>query len=275
MIVCKELNKRFSNKQDMFKALKENKQEIISLKLKSIQKSADKGLGIKVKSVDVTKLVHTTKGIITDDNYYYIAVNTTRVLDSHSDLHMDGIWNKTVKEQQGKNYLVLDHDLSVSSVVAKKENVEMFIAEIPFSSIGKSYEGNTQALIYKIAKGDIINPLAKDWLESGSDIEASVRMQYVKMDLAMNSEDADDVEELKNYNDNVSSIANKSEFAELDYFWIVTEAKNIGESSLVLNGSNSATGVIEDIEPSIDTQKGEPSNDTQIDYEYLINNINK
>ena len=76
--------------------------------------------------------------------------------------------------------------MELSNVVAKKENIEMFVSDIAYSSINKSFDGSTQALIYKVAKSDIINPLAKEWLESKSDIEASVRMQYVNVELAMN-----------------------------------------------------------------------------------------
>ena len=264
-MICKELNKEFADKNEMFKALKSNKEYIISVKRSQILKSFEKGLGVKAKSIGIDELSTTTKGILKDSNYYYIAVNTTKVLDSHGDLHVDGIWNKTVKDQQGKNYLVTDHKMELSNVVAKKENIEMLLAEIPFSSIGKSYSGNTQALIYKVAKADIINPLAKDWLDSGSDIEASVRMQYVNLDLAMNSEAKGDEAEFKNFNEYIDTIANKDDFDSIDYFWIVKEAKNIGESSLVLNGSNSATGVLDNknIQPSEDTDKIEPSNDTR------------
>ena len=264
MIVCKELNKSFESKEEMFKALKSNKDSIVSLKKANIQKSCDKGLGVNAKPIDVSKLGTTSKGILTDENHYYIAVNTTKVLDSHSDLHVDGIWNKTAKEQQGKNYLVTDHKMELANVVVKKENVEMFVAEISFSAIGKSYEGNTQALIYKVLKTDVINELAKEWLESGDDIEASVRMQYVNIELAMNSKSKDDAEELKRYNDNVNTIANKSDFDSIDYFWVVKEAKNIGESSLVLRGSNGATGIINNNnEPFKSTQIVEPLKDTQ------------
>lgn len=256
-MICKELNTEFKTKAELFKALKDNASDIISVKRNAIQKSFEKGLGVTAKSIDVSKLGTTSKGILTDDNYYYIAVNTTKILDSHSDLHVNGIWNKTVNEQQGKNYLVTDHKMELANVVAKKENIEMLLAEIPFTSIGKNYSGNTQALIYKVAKDDIINPLAKEWLESGSDIEASVRMQYVNIKLALDSDSKDDKEEKKSYDNHISTIANKDDFESIDYFWIVTEAKNVGESSLVLRGSNGATGVLnnKDFEPSpADTQ---------------------
>lgn len=265
MIHCKELNKSFENKHQMFEALKRNKQDIIGLKKAKIFKSFEKGLGINLKDIDLLKFSSTSKGLMTDSNFHYIVVNTTKVLDSHTDLHKDGIWNKSVQEQQGKNYLVTDHKMEMANVVVKKENVEMFIAEIPFSSIGKNFEGNTQALIYKVKKTDVINPIAKEWLDSGDDIEASVRMQYVKINLAMNSEAKGDEEELKMYVDNIGEIANKSDFEEIEYFWVVSEAKNIGESSLVLRGSNSATGLIDNQkdEPIVITQEDEPLEDTQ------------
>ena len=259
-MICKELNKDFDNKELMFAELKANKQLIINQKKSQIIKSCDKGLGIAVKSMKIDAI----KGALSDDNSYYIAVNTTNVLDSHGDLHVKGIWNKTVKEQQGKNYLVTDHELKMSSVVAKKEDVEMFVTDIAFSSVGKSFAGNTEALVYKIAKDKVIHNEAGEWLKSGDDIEASVRMQYVNVELAMNSNDKRDKAELKTFNDNINNIANKDEFSEIEYFWVVKEAKNISESSLVLMGSNSSTGVLAN-DAVIDTSSKdkEPSNDTQ------------
>ena len=268
-MICKELNKEFDTKELMFAELKANKDFIIKEKKANIYKSCDKGVGIVAKSLRL----EANKDVFKEDNSYYIAVNTTNVLDSHGDLHIKGIWNKTVKEQQQKNYLLLDHKMEMGSVAVKKENVEMFLADIPFKSVGKSFEGTTQALIYKVSKDNVINPIAKEWLESGDDIEASVRMQYVNVELAMNSDDKRDKAELKTFNDNIGNIANKGDFEDLTHFWVVKEAKNLGESSLVLMGSNSSTGVIEAV---IDTSKqidNEPLKDTQEEEEVnkLIN----
>ena len=258
-MICKELNKEYLNKELMFADLKANKELIIKEKKANIYKSCDKGVGIIAKSLRL----EATKETFKDDNSYYIAVNTTNVLDSHGDLHVKGIWNKTVKEQQQKNYLLLDHKMEMGSVAVKKENVEMFLADIPFSSVGKSFAGNTQALIYKVSKDNVINPIAKEWLESGDDIEASVRMQYVNVELAMNSDDKRDKAELKTFNDNIGNIANKGDFEDLTHFWVVKEAKNLGESSLVLMGSNSSTGVIEAVIDTSKTNIDEPLKDTQ------------
>lgn len=240
----------------------DNKDLLIKEKKSQIFKSCEKGQGIGVKSLKIDAI----KGVPLDSNYYYIAVNTTNVLDSHGDLHVKGLWNKSIKDQQGKNYLVTDHKMELSNVVAKKENIEMFTTDISYSSIGKSYEGNTQALIYKVAKSDIINPLAKEWLESGSDIEASVRMQYVNIELAANSNERGDEAEKALFDEYINQIANKSDFDEITHFWVVKEAKNLGESSLVLAGSNGATGVLNEAAVSTSSNnKNEPSNDTQKD----------
>lgn len=262
MIHCKELNKDFNSKEDMFKELRLYKDDIIAIKKANILKSIDKDISVTAKPLDYLKLSTQSKEIPLDDNYYYIAVNATRVLDSHKDLHLDGIWNKTKKEQQGKNYLVADHQLGVLTTVAKKEYVEMFTAVIPFSMIGKSYPGDTEALIYKVRKDKIINQIAKEWLDSGDAIQASVRMQYVDIILALNSSAKEDKKEKKNFDDLYPIIANKDEFEdEIMYFWGVKQAKNVLESSLVLFGSCDATGQI-----SLDN-KQEPLENTQINNE--------
>lgn len=269
-----ELNKDFDSKKELFASVKKAKSEIINLKKRQVQKSCEKGNGVQIaKGI---KFLGAQKDLQLDDDYNYIAVNTTKILDSHKDLHINGIWNKTVKDQQGKNYLVTDHELTIANTVVKKENIEMFVAEIPFSSIGKNYLGSTQALIYKFKKSDVINETAKEWLESGDEIEASVRMQYVDIKLAMNSDDPEDEEEYKNYVQYVDQIANKAEVEEIEYFWVVKEAKNIAESSLVIAGSNSATGQVKVIEPQDSTQKSQSLKNTSkktLDLNYIVEHL--
>jgi len=250
MIYCKELDKSFETKENMFSALKEaNKDIIASKKAKYYNDSLDNQKSTTTaKPIDISKLKDQVKGLDIDDAYYYIAVNTTKILDSHGDLHLNGIWNKTVKEQQGKNYLVADHELKAESVIVRKEHIEMFVAEIPFAMIGKSYTGSTEALIYKFRKDKVINPIYKEWLESGDAIEASVRMRYVDMLFALDSKDEEDKEYKKNFDQYINQIANKKEYeneeGEIYYFWPVKQAENRLESSLVLLGSNSSTGLV-------------------------------
>ena len=262
MIHCKELNTDYSTKEELFKALKENKDKIIGIKKKTIYTGYDalhpesskqivSNSQIKLKAID--KAV--TKDLFKDTDYYYFAVNTTNVLDSHNDLHVKGIWNRSAKMQSGKNYLVDTHSLTIKDVIAYPEDVEIFVADIPFKSIGKDYEGNTEALIYKVKKDAVIGTEIKDAIESGKTMQASVKMQYVQMEIAMKSDAEEDKEELKTYNEYKDQIANISEFKEEPlYFFVQKEAKNIHESSLVPFGSNSATGKI-NVDSSSGTQQ--------------------
>ncbi len=257
MIECKELNKSFETPQELFKALRANNKEIIGLKKANIMKSCDKGISLTAKPLDYSKISTQTKGIEIDDNYYYVAVNSTRILDSHDDLHLDNLWNKSVKDLQGKNYLVDTHVLSMMTTIVKRENIKMFTAIVPFSMIGKGYDGDTEVLIYQFPKDKVINKIAKDWLESGDSIEASVKMRYTDIVLAMNSDAEEDKEFKKNFMLYYPIIANKEDFEnEIRYFWAVKQAMNVHESSLVLFGSNHVTGQvsIKNIEQSEDTQ---------------------
>ena len=140
MIYCKELKQEFETKDDLFKALAENEILIVDAKKAQIYKSIDKGLQIVTDQKGIEKALTSeeNKGLKFDDNYYYFVVNSSNILDSHNDMHVDGNWKKTVKEQQGKVYLVFDHTLKRSEIIAMQKDVEMLTAKIPFSLLGKS-----------------------------------------------------------------------------------------------------------------------------------------
>ena len=237
-------NKEYSSKEALFTDFRKNINSIIDFKKAEIHKSCEKGIAITCRSLDAISIQDQIKSIKFDSAYYYVAVNSTLVLDSHEDLHVDGLWAKSISEQQGKNYLVADHELKIDSVIVKKEYIEMFTAKIPFALLGKPYEGDTEVLVYKFPKDKVVHPRAKEWLESGDEIEASVRMQYVTILFAMDSNDPEDKTLKKNYDEFFPLIANKEEFEYIPYYFIIKEAKNVRESSLVVFGSNGSTGPI-------------------------------
>ena len=118
--------KEFSTKEDLFKALRENINVIEDQKKAKVYESYKKGQSINLKPIDVSKFdIEQQKALKLDDNYYYIAFNSTRILDSHEDVHIDGIWKKTIQEEQFKNYVVTDHELEVLNTVVRKEYVEI------------------------------------------------------------------------------------------------------------------------------------------------------
>lgn len=264
--------KDFKSKDDLFKYVRENKSLLIDAKKSEIYKSIEKGTSVVTNQSAISKIADTTKSFEVDKDYYYFVVNSSNILDSHLDMHIDGNWEKTVKEQQGKTYLVFDHELRRSDIIAMRKDVEMFTAYIPFKSIGKYYEGSTYCLIYKVHKSKIINQEAKQWLEAGYDFEASVRMQYMDIDVAMDSDHKDDVKAKEVFDKYYPLIANKEDYDSIDYFWIVKQAKNVLESSLVLFGSNSATGRIEENkEPSNHSEIIEPTKVTHEEKKNIIN----
>ena len=275
MIYCKELNKEFESKADLFKALVENESFIIDAKKSQVYKSFEKGLQVVSDQKTIEKAFNDSeKGIKFDSDYYYFVVNSANYLDSHNDMHVDGNWNKSVKDQNGKVYLVWHHDFSkTENIIAFPEDIEMMTSKVAWSLLGKSYEGETYSLIYKVKKDKIVNENVSKWLKEGRKLQLSVRMQYIKLETAFNSDDSDYAKQTENYQKYYPLIANKDEFKEIEYFFIVKEAKNVMESSLLPFGSNSATAEIsqtenkseadtitsEQEEPSIDTQKLEQS----------------
>ena len=283
MIYCKELNKEFESKSDLFKALVENESFIIDAKKSQVYKSFEKGLQVVSDQKTIEKAFNDSeKGIKFDSDYYYFVVNSANYLDSHNDMHVDGNWNKSVKDQNGKVYLVWHHDFSkTENIIAFPEDIEMMTSKVAWSLLGKSYEGETYSLIYKVKKDKIVNENVSKWLKEGRKLQLSVRMQYIKLETAFNSDDSDYAKQTENYNKYYPLIANKDEFKQIEYFFIVKEAKNVMESSLLPFGSNSATAEISQIDNKTEADnitseiKEEPSIDTQKQEELLKELLNK
>lgn len=237
------VKKEFATKEELFTYVKANLTQIIDAK-KVEQYSCNKGQAMSCKVLNSSKLMVAEKAIAVDDNYWYIAVNSTNILDSHDDLHVNGIWNTTVKDQQGKNYLVDSHDITIDSTIVKKEHIEMFVATVSFESLGYPYKGDTQVLVYKFQKAQVIHDKARYWLESGDEIQASVRMRYVTIEFALDSNAPEDEVFKKRYVEYLGKIANRQDFDYIPYFFVIKEAINQRESSLLPFGSNHVTGNI-------------------------------
>lgn len=262
MFYCKELNQEFDSLNKMHKALKANEGKLIGLKKAQLHKSAEKGQlsinGAYLKLSGSQKATFEMK-----EDYIYPVINTTRYMDSHNDVHFDGLWNKTQKEQQGKVYYKDSHLPGTDNVIAWKEDVRMFTAMIPWQWVGKDYDGETQALIFEIAKSALKKQTAIDAINDKRDVENSVSMYYVVIKLAVNSDEKEYKTNKTYFDKRYPEIANKEIPDELGYFWGIEEGKIAGEGSMVLAASNDATAILYNIkEPPEGTQQ-EPSKDTQ------------
>lgn len=258
MIFCVELNKEFKDKQSLYKALKENKGQIITAK-KMQTKETDSIVFIPKK--EAVKTVNKENAVVEDVNKLKakLAINTTNLFDSHSDVHLNGIWNKSVKEQKNL-YLLQEHRMKFDHIIS--DNVDASVEVMSWKELGFEYEGNTEVLVFDVEIDKSRNEFMFNQYSKGYVKEHSVGMRYVKIDLAINSESEWDKEEKEIWDKYYSEIANKEDVDEKGYFWAVTEAKII-EGSAVVKGSNFATPTIS-IEPSNDTQskKEAVKNDT-------------
>lgn len=270
-------NTTFKTQRDLFLELKKNEQKLIQLKQSQVYKSSEKGQFSFLNADKISDAVG--KGILAKEGYIYPVISTTKYMDSHLDVHFDGCFVKTVKEQQGKVYYALDHDLKWDSILAWQKDVKMFVANIDWSIVGKNYSGQTEALVFEIHKDKITRKEVLQAIENKvQDFENSIRMVYYKMKLALDSKDKEFAENKTYYDLRINQIANKEKAEETGYFWGVEELGINKEGSLVVaGGSNDATSIYsKNIEAENITSNDEPGNPTpksKINYEFITNNL--
>lgn len=267
MIFCKELKQEFQTKQLMYAELKTKSADIIALK-RGTEKRTDpvclqlKGGAVKAEGQEQIGVGSTI----------YAIINTTNYFDSHGDVHVDGIWDVSVKDQRNKLYYIINHELEIGKVISFPKDTEAYVQPLSWKEIGLEYTGNTQALVYKALLTEATNKDALYAIAHRAPIQNSVRMQYIAMTLCINDSDEDFAQEKANFDKYIDRIANKSDAIEAGYFWAITEAKIYKEGSAVLFGSNDATPVLYS-DPANTSQKSanDPSVDSQKSLELIRN----
>lgn len=269
----------YKDKKRLFAFLVENKDKLIAQK-KSFTKHADgfsfnnsffnlKNEAIKASSPsDLLKF---------DELLVKPIINTTKLMDSHYDVHLDGLWKKTLSENKMIMHVREHQSQKYDYIISDGEDLKVYTKKFTWKELGYDFKGETEALIFdSIVKRDrnayMFNQYAKGYVRNHS-----VGMRYVKLVMAINDEDyGAEYEAWEKYFD---LIANKEFAEEIGFFWAVKEAKVI-EGSAVPLGSNYATPTYSTEgyknEPSInDTQKQdkEPQSCTLIDYEFLNKNF--
>jgi len=201
---------------------------------------------------------------VTDINEIEVkaAINTTNILDSHGDVHIKGLWNKSLKENKMIMH-IQEHQLKFDKIIADGKDLKTSVKTMSFKELGYKMDGDTQVLFFdSIVKRNRNLYMFKQYAD-GNVQNHSVSMRYVKMELAVNNEDYK--EEFAVWQKYYDTIANKSDAEALGYFWAIKEAKII-EGSAVPIGSNkitptlevneaAKTGTSKTIEPPEGTQK--------------------
>ena len=181
-------------------------------------------------------------------------INTTNYLDSHDDVHINGIWTKTIKENKRVLHLQ-EHKNEFDKIIASHSDLKVKTEIMKWSELGYNYKGETEALISDSNVKKARNSFMFEQYKNGWIDNHSVGMQYVKIALAVN--DPEMKEEFETWQKYIEVIANKEVAEKQGYFFAVTEAKLI-EGSAVLRGSNDITPTL-----SVEEIKSEPSIATQ------------
>lgn len=241
---------KFSTKDELFKHLKDNKSFYVSQK-KSAMKRGDSYCGqlpiVDKSEFESKDMAVTSEAMPTGKIRAKVIINTSNILDSHSDVHIGNIWKKNLTEN--KYFLHLNnHSRDFENVISDSPDVTATVKSITWKSLGYDYEGSTYALIFdsiitEKRNEDMFNQYREGWVKFHS-----VGMQYVTLYLCLNSEEKYYIEEKANWDKYRPMVVNGEEADQQGYFWAVTEAKVVEGSAVVL-ASNSVTPTqsIEDI----------------------------
>lgn len=272
---------KFENKRDLFTYLKANKGNIINIK-KQAKKFTD---NIENFYDELEKLKTKTGGETQAEiglGYIDKAIvgNTYNWLDSHGDVHVKGCFQKSIGERRTQVMHLHDHELKITSQVGILQDVQEI--DVKWKSLGVNVEGNTTALVAQSRVQKEYNPMVYKMYQEGLINQHSVGMFYVKLDLAINSNDSEYMNEKKQWDEVYPLLGNKETAEDQGWFFVVKEAKLL-EISAVPYGSNiitpaydSMTDIIEP-EPtsSLGNEIAEPSNDTQIEVSQEVNKTDR
>ena len=237
----------FNTKKELFDFLVENKSSLINAK-KSVIKRAD---CISLTPVIVPELKSIDKAFSTQkeetetetEDYLQVKViiNTTKIMDSHMDVHIDGLWDKSLKENKRIMHVQEHKTYEFGKIISSGDDLEAYTKMYNWKDLGVDAEGQTQALEFKSNVREdrnkyMHNQYKNDWVDNHS-----VGMQYVKLKLAINDKDYE--AEKSMWDQHIDKVVNKNFAEDKGYFWAVIEAKAI-EGSAVPNGSNPITPTV-------------------------------
>ena len=134
---------------DIFKHLKDNKDALIAEKKFKVKQADSISYGVPLSD----KSGNTIKSDVTDMSADIetikatVVINTTNILDSHGDVHIPNIWNKSLKELK-RVYLLQEHKMQFDKIITDK--IKASVKNVSFASLGyPELKGNTQALIFE------------------------------------------------------------------------------------------------------------------------------
>ena len=182
---------QFDSVEEEIKFLVENK-SIIETQKKSAIKLADSvGFGVvSMRGLDeINKADSNSDGAVKDEIKVKAVINTTNILDSHGDVHVKGIWNKSVKENKRMLHVQEHQSNKFDKIISSGDDLEVSVKEYTWKELGYDAEGKTEALVFDSLVKQSRNKEMFEGYSKGYITNHSVGMRYVKMAFAVNSED--------------------------------------------------------------------------------------
>lgn len=168
-----------------------------------------------------------------------LVINTTNIMDSHKDVHIPGIWNKSLKENKRIKHKQ-EHGHRFKDIISDKDDLKAFTKNYEWKDLGYDVEGKTEALVFDSTIRKNRNEEMYREYKDGNVDNHSVGMMYGKMLFAANSDKEEHAQYKINWDKYYPMIVNQKEAEKTGFFWPVLEAK-VREGSAVPDGSNPIT----------------------------------
>jgi hypothetical protein len=239
-------NLEFASKKDLFVFMVENRSKLIAQR-KAILKKEDMGISIFPTIVFDSKMIANKQQdqpinpLNTDSLKVVCIINTTNFLDSHMDVHIPGLWNKSLKDNKMIMH-IQEHNMEFDKIISDGAQLKAYVKPFKWTELGYDFAGETEALVFESEILKKRNPYMLEQYANGWVKNHSVGMYYVKTDMAINDEDLPNYYEA--WQKYYPQIANPEMADERGYFWYVLEAKCV-EGSAVPIGSNTATPTLD------------------------------
>lgn len=263
---------KFNTKKELIKHIIDNKHDLID-HAKSIVKEADAYSFFGEKNfIGNEEIANKSNEFIKNppnELNVLAVINTTNLMDSHDDVHMPGLWTKSLQENKRIKHKQ-EHKSGFDYIISSGIDLKAYVQTYTWKELGYDLEGSTEALMFDSNVRKERNAFMHEQYAKGYVDNHSVGMRYVKLVFCCN--DNDFGAEFEAWEKYFPFVLNKEDAENQGYFWAITEAKVI-EGSAVTDGSNPLT-------PTLENNKSKPlkalgTNEPQkaLDIDKLINLI--
>ena len=252
----------FKTQKELFDFLVENKSVLLAQK-KAALKHAD-AISFLSPVIDKGEGANKANEPFTPEGNEFkvkVIINTTNLMDSHLDVHIPGLWGKSLKENKDIMHLQ-EHAMKFANIISSGADLKTFTKTFSFSELGFDFEGDTEALVFESNIRKDRNEFMFDQYSKGYVKQHSVGMRYVKIVMCINNESYG--AEFEAWEKYFPMVANKEMAEDKGFFWAVKEAKVV-EGSAVPLGSNFVTPTLENnakSQPDKSTGEEEPDKST-------------